>query len=252
MISVPRSENRLLAALPREGRQRFLANCDHVALTLNEILAGAGEQIRHVYFPTSGFISLIVTLDNGAHLEVGIVGNEGMLGASLTLGVSVSPQHAIVQGKGTALRMSVAAFRRHCQQNAKLRERLAQYIYVSMRQLAQMSACTRYHQVEARLARRLLMGRDCVGANELHLTHEFLASTLGVRRVGITQAARALQALGLIRYSRGDITIIDGAGLETRSCECYGRGNQIYAQGLDALHTRRNSRIRSDVPRPPT
>jgi CRP-like cAMP-binding protein len=107
-----------------------------------------------------------------------------------------------------------------------------------MRQLAQMSACTRYHQVEARLARRLLMSRDCVGANEIHLTHEFLASTLGVRRVGITQAARALQARGLIRYSRGDITIVDGAGLEARSCECYGRANQIYELALDSLRAR--------------
>jgi CRP-like cAMP-binding protein len=229
------SENLLLAALPLRVRQRFLANCDHVALTLNDILAENGEQIGHVYFPISGFISLTVTLDNGAQLEVGIIGNEGMLGSFLTLGVSASPQRAIVQGKGTALRMSVATFRRHCRHNAKLRERLAQYIYVSMHQLAQMSACTLYHQVEARLARRLLMSRDCVGANELHLTHEFLASTLGVRRVGITQAARALQARGLIRYSRGDITIVDGAGLETRSCECYVRGNQIYEQALNVL-----------------
>lgn len=236
---MPRSpENLLLAALPHGGRQRFLANCDHVALTLNDILAQSGEQIRHVYFPTSGFISLIVTLDNAAQLEVGIVGHEGMLGSCLTLGVGVSPQHAIVQGKGTALRMNVATFRRHYGQDKKLRQRLAHYVYASMRQLAQMSACTRYHQVEARLARRLLMGRDCVGGNELHLTHEFLASTLGVRRVGITQAARALQARGLIRYSRGDITIVDGAGLEARSCECYGRGNQIYEQALDSLRAR--------------
>jgi CRP-like cAMP-binding protein len=245
------SENRLLAALPRSGRQRFVAGCDHVALTLHDVLAEAGEQIRHVYFPTAGFISLVVTLDNGAQLEVGVIGNEGMLGSALTLDVGVSPQLAIVQGAGTALRMSVASFRRHCQQNANLRERLARYVYVSMRQLAQMSACTRYHQVEARLARRLLMSRDCVGANKLHLTHEFLASTLGVRRVGITQAARALQAQGLIRYSRGDITIVDGAGLETRSCECYGRGNQMYAQALDSVRTRWNSRIRPSVRDPP-
>ena len=232
------AENRLLAALPRAGRQRFVASCDQVALRHHDILAKAGEQIRHVYFPTAGFISLVVALDNGAQLEVGIIGNEGMLGLALALDVSVSPQLAIVQGAGTALRMSVPAFRHHCQQNAKLRDRLARYVYVSMRQLAQMSACTRYHQLEARLARRLLMSRDCAGANELHLTHEFLASTLGVRRVGITQAARALQARGLIRYSRGDITIVDGAGLETRSCECYMRGNQIYTQAMDSLRAR--------------
>lgn len=232
------SENRLLAALPRRGRQRFLANCDHVVLTHHDRLAATGGQIRHVYFPTSGFISLMVTLNNGAQLEVGMIGNEGMLGSSLALGVGISPQHAIVQGKGTALRMNVATFRRHCRQNATLRDRLALYIYATIRQLAQMAACIRYHQVEARLARRLLMGRDCVGANELHLTQEFLASTLGVRRVGITQAARALQAQGLIRYRRGDITIVDGAGLETRSCECYVRGNEIHAQALDSFRER--------------
>lgn len=235
VTSMPRSsENRLLAVLPRAGRQRLLANCNSVTLAVNDILAETGEQIRHVYFPISGFISLMVTLDNGTQLEVGIIGNEGMLGSSLTLGLSTSPQHAVVQGKGTALRMSAAIFRRHYRQNAQLRERLAHYVYASMRQLAQMSACTRYHQVEARLARRLLMSRDCAGANQLHLTHQFLASSLGVRRVGITQAARALQARGLIHYSRGDITIVDGPGLETRSCECYGRGNQIYAQALDS------------------
>jgi CRP-like cAMP-binding protein len=239
-----RSENRLLAALPRRGRQRFLSDCDHVALTLHDILAEAGEQIRYVYFPTAGLISLVVKLDNGAPLEVGIIGNEGMLGSFLTLGVSVSPQHAIVQGAGTALRTNVATFQRHCRENANLRERLAHYVYASMRQLAQMSVCSRYHQVEARLARQLLMSRDRVGANELHLTHEFLASTLGVRRVGITQAAQELQTRGLIRYNRGDITITDGAGLETRSCECYGRANQIYEQALGALPTGGNSRLR--------
>jgi CRP-like cAMP-binding protein len=216
------------------SENRFLANCDHVALDPLDVLAEAGEPIRHVYFPTTGLISLTVKLDNGAQLEVAVIGNEGMLGSSLTLGVSVSPQHAIVQSAGTALRMSVATFRRHCRQNVRLRDRLAQYVFASMRQLAQMTACSRYHQVEARLARRLLMSRDRVGASEFHLTHAFLASTLGVRRVGITQAARALQARGLIRYSRGDITILDGAGLEIRSCECYGRANQIYAQALDS------------------
>ena len=237
-------ENRLLAELPWSGQRRFLANCDHVTLRLHDILAEPGEQIRHVYFPTAGSISLIVKLDNGAQLEVGIIGNEGMLGAAMILGVTVSPQHAIVQGTGTALRMSVAAFRRHCRYNTELRERLAHYVYASMCQLAQMSVCSRYHQVEARLARRLLMSRDRVGADEFHLTHEFLASTLGVRRVGITQAARAMQAQGLISYSRGDITIIDGAGLELRSCECYGRANQMYAQALGPLRTRVKSRMR--------
>jgi CRP-like cAMP-binding protein len=225
-------QNRLLAALPRAGQRAFVADCDHIVLTLDAILAQTGETIRHVHFPTSGFISLIVSLDNGAQLEVEIIGNEGMLGSSIGLGMNTSGQKAIVQGQGTALRMGVAAFRRHCRQNPQLRGKVERYIQASKNQLAQMSACTRYHHVEERLARRLLMGRDRAGTNQLHLTHEFLASMLGVRRVGITQAARTLQARGLIRYTRGAITIVDGAGLRTRSCECYQVANRMYQQAM--------------------
>lgn len=232
-------ENRLLAALSQRSRQQFLASCDHVELRFAEVVCELGEKIRHVYFPTESFISLVTALDDNARLEVGIVGDEGMLGTSLILGVSRSPQHALVQGAGAALRMSAATFARHCREDAELRQRLSRYVHVLMRQLAQTAACTGYHLIEARLARWLLMSRDRAHGDRFHLTHEFLAYMLGVRRVGVTNAASSLQAQGLIDYSRGAITILDNAGLEKASCVCYREGERMYAQTLGASRATR-------------
>jgi CRP-like cAMP-binding protein len=225
-------ENRLLTALPQRSRQNFLAGCDQVQLRFADVLCELGEKIRHVYFPTESFVSLVTALDDDARLEVGIVGDEGMLGTALILGVNRSPQHALVQGAGAALRMSAATFSRHYRQDARLRQQLSRYVYVLMRQLAQTAACTSYHLVEARLARWLLMSRDRAHRDQFRLTHEFLAYMLGVRRVGVTQAASSLQEQGLIDYSRGAITILDNAGLEKASCACYREGNVMYAQIL--------------------
>lgn len=224
--------NHLLAALSHRSCRRFLASCDQFELSFADVLCEAGKRIDYVYFPTSGFISLVTELHDGAKLEVGIIGYEGMLGASLLLGVSASPQHAVVQGEGTALRMSAQAFQQHCVQDGELHARLDRYVDVVMRQLAQTAACTHYHLVEARLARWLLMSRDRAHSDRFHLTHEFLAYMLGVRRVGVTSAARALHERGLINYSRGDITILDNLGLEGASCECYQQGNEMYRKIL--------------------
>lgn len=225
-------ENRLLAALPQRSRQQLLASCERIELRFADEVCRMGEKIRHVYFPTESVISLVTALDGNARLEVGMIGDEGMLGTSLTLGVSRSAQHAVVQGAGAALRMSAATFSRHYRQDAELRRLLSRYVYVLMRQLAQTAACTSYHLVEARLARWLLMSRDRAHRREFHLTHAFLAYMLGVRRVGVTHAASSLQAQALIRYSRGAITIIDDAGLEKASCACYREGNAVYAKTL--------------------
>jgi CRP-like cAMP-binding protein len=228
MIVAKRPANRLLVALPSNDKRRFLESCNEVRLELGEVLCESGRRILHVYFPLDGFISLVTTVDDVSKLEVGIVGNEGMLGVSLVLGVQISPQKALVQGAGLALRMDIPSFRRHCRNSESLRRGLNRYIYVLMGQLAQTAACTHYHSVQPRLARWLLMTRDRAHSDRFRITHEFLAYMLGVRRAGITLAAGGLQERNLITYSRGEIAIRDGTGLEEASCGCYRQGNEMY------------------------
>ena len=236
-------ENRLLAALPDESSRRFLADCERVELRYGQVLYETSERIRHVYFPTNGFISLVTRLDDGAQLEVGMVGDEGMVGMSLMLGIDVSPHQAVVQGAGGSLRISAAAFRRNWGQRPALRLALSGYLHVLMSQLAQTAACIHYHVVEARLARWLLLCRDRAHSDQFHLTHEFLAHMLGVRRVGITQAASSLHERGLIDYRRGEISILDGRGLQLAACSCYRQGNRMYEKtlGFDSRARRRRA-----------
>ena len=220
--------NRLLEALPRGQSQRMLDQCEPVELKFGEILYQPGARIRQAYFPTDSFISLMMPIDGTSNLEVALIGNEGMLGTPLILGVNVSPLRAIVQGNGLAWRMSGVAFSRELGRSAALRRGLHRYLQVRMCLLARAAACTRFHLVEQRLARCLLMTRDRAHSDEFHATHEVLAYMLGVRRVGVTKAASVLQTRNLIHYHRGDISILDRVGMEAAACGCYLADRQMY------------------------
>jgi CRP-like cAMP-binding protein len=220
--------NKLLAALPRKDCQRLIGQLEHIALTSGKVLYEPGDKIKYVYFPSDSLVSLLTLVDRHQALEVGLVGREGMVGIPLTLDIGVSPVRALVQGSGTAMRMKAAPFLKELGQNPALRQALHRYTYALMAQITQTAACNRFHVVEARLARWLLMTQDRVQLNPFHLTQEFLAHMLGVRRVGVTKAARTLQQKRLIRYSRGTISILDRNGLETASCSCYKALNDVH------------------------
>jgi CRP-like cAMP-binding protein len=233
MPSIQRASpvNRLLGALPGVERRRLLIGCKTVDLVLADVLCEAGETLRHVHFPLGSFISLIMPIDDTS-LEVGLVGNEGMFGAPLALGVNVSPVRAVVQGAGPALRMDAASFRRELRRSETLRRETGRYVFVHLTQLAQTAGCTRFHVVEARLARWLLMTQDRAHASTFDITQEFLAVMLGVRRVGVSNAASSLQGRNLIRYSRGRLTILDRSGLKAASCGCYQADRTAYERIL--------------------
>lgn len=225
-------QNHLIEQLPRKDRVRLLAVSEPVVLVLADVLANSGKPTRHVYFPTDGFISLVASIDDKPGVEVGMVGREGMLGAQLVLGVTTAPLHALVQGSGTAWRISALAFRLELEHSAALRRGLERYIYVLMSELASAAACLRFHMIGPRLARWLLMSQDRSHSDCFHVTHEFLAYMLGVRRVGVTAAAGGLQRGGLIAYHRGEVTVLDRKGLEAAACSCYAQGQRTYAELL--------------------
>jgi CRP-like cAMP-binding protein len=221
--------NHLIDLLPRKDRLRFIAACELVDLPLAEVLSNSGKPTKYVYFPTAGFISLVAVVKGSPGVEVGMVGREGMLGVQLALGVATAPLHALVQGAGTALRMGTKAFKTELTASPALQSGLGRYLYVLMAQLAESTACARFHQIGPRLARWLLMSQDRSEASNFDVTHEFLAYMLGVRRVGVTTVAGGLQKDGLIRYNRGKVTVLNRKGLERAACSCYAADQKTYA-----------------------
>ena len=218
-----RPENGVLAALPRKAYLALLPGLAPVTLAFGRVLYEPGATMPDVYFPGRSVVSLLTVVDGHAALEVGLVGHEGMVGIPLALGIDVSPVRALVQGAGSALQMSAGRFRKAFDASPPLQRGLHRYAHELMAQVTQTAACNRFHRVEARLARWLLMTRDRVRSGQFHLTHEFLAHMLGVRRVGVTEAASGLQQRKLIDYRRGNIRILDAAGLEAAACSCYKR-----------------------------
>ncbi|MGM0982662.1 MAG: Crp/Fnr family transcriptional regulator [Pseudomonadota bacterium] len=231
----PSYSNRLLDSLPEMDRKYFLADCETVDLEFGRKLAEPGDSITHVLFPIDCFVSLVAILENGGRLEVSMAGNEGMVGISLVLGGRVTPLQEVVQGAGPALCMSSTCFQDHLERSPALESLMKRYLNVLMSQISQSAACTHYHGVEARLARWLLMTHDRTYGDQLRITHEFLSGMLGVRRAGVTKAAKALQVRGLIDYQRGRIKVKDRPGLETASCHCYAADCEIYGRMIERV-----------------
>lgn len=232
-VITERVVNRLIEGLPRKERNQLLSHCMPVELIFGATLCEPDQLFRHVYFPLTGFISLVATSDGHQPLEIGLIGNEGMLGMTLALGVNAIPLRGVVQGAGTALRMSASQLRRGLRDSPVLLRTLNRYLYAVMAQLSQSAVCTRFHEIEPRLARWLLLTHDRAHADHFHLTHQFLADMLGVQRSAVTIAAGALQSRKLIHYTRGEISILSRKGLEAASCECYSAVIEDYAKLFD-------------------
>lgn len=227
--------NSLVRSLPARERLLLAHSATAQALTLHAPASGPASPLASVLFPLSGFVSLVVKLDDAPGLEVSMVGNEGMVGVALALGAKSMPWHIVVQGEGDAIGFSARVFGQLLPQCPTLRQRLDRYAYVLLAQTATQCACNRFHSVHQRLARWLLMSQDRAHSDQFSMTQEFLAYMLGVRRVSITQAASRLQGASLIRYHRGAIEILDRVGLEQAACSCYQKSQDVYADAFVGL-----------------
>ena len=217
----PPIANQLLAALPKKDYQKLLPHLEEIPLVFEEILYQPNVLLSDVYFPNSGIVSLLAGVNERSTLEVGLVGNEGVVGLSVFMGVNSSLNRAVVQGAGSAMKMKATAFRKASNHGGVLQQLLQRYSHSVLTQISQSAVCNQFHSVDARLARWLLMTHDRMGSDEFQLKQEFLSNMLGVRREGVSKAAGELQKRKLIRYSRGRLKVLDRAGLEATSCGCY-------------------------------
>lgn len=231
-------ENHLILQLPRATRKKFLDQCEPFELVRSTDLSPSGQVLSHAYFPRAGFISLVIAMDSHPPLEVGMVGREAMLGAELALGLSRTPWRALVQSGGASWRIGSAALREASDAMPELRQLLQRSVTVRLHQQALAAACERFHTIGPRLARWLLMSHDRTQSDRIHVTQECIALMLGVRRVGVTVAAGALQHRGLIAYHRGELTVLDRVALEAEACSCYAADKHIYADVMGDHTTR--------------
>ena len=214
-------QNHLLDALPAGDYMRVASHLELIPMALGDVLYESGAKLRHVYFPTTSIVSLLYVMEDGASAEIAIVGNEGILGISLFMGGDTTPSRAIVQSAGHGFRLRADLLKDEFERFGPTMHLLLRYTQALLTQMAQTAVCNRHHSVDKQLCRWLLLSLDRLASNELSMTQELIANMLGVRREGVTEAAGKLQAAGLIRYHRGQITVLDRPGLEARSCECY-------------------------------
>ena len=217
----PPTNNLLLAALPAGDYERLLPHLEPAPLPLGEAIYESGDRIGHLFFPTAGIVSLLYVMENGSSAEIAVTGNEGVIGVSLFMGGGSTPSRAIVQSAGHAYRLGAEILKQEFERGGDLQHLLLRYTQALITQMAQTAVCNRHHSVEQQLCRWLLLSLDRLPSNELHMTQELIANMLGVRREGVTEAAGRLQDAGLIRYQRGQITVLDRPKLEQRVCECY-------------------------------
>lgn len=213
--------NRLLARLPREEYDRLLPHLEYVNFALGEVIYESGGQMGYIYFPTTSIVSLLYMMENGTSAEIGVVGNEGVVGIALFMGGDTTPNRAIVQSAGDALKMKAHVLRDEFIRAGEFQLSLLRYTQALITQISQTAVCNRLHTIEQQLSRWLLLSHDRLQSDELKMTQELIANMLGVRREGVTYAAGRLQTEGLIKYSRGRITILNRKGLEATVCECY-------------------------------
>jgi CRP-like cAMP-binding protein len=215
------TDNRLLAALSAASLQELLPSLEWVSLPLGSVVYESGGTQGYVYFPTSSIVSLLYVLADGASAEIAVTGNEGLVGIALFMGGETTPSRAVVQSAGHGYRLKAAVLKRAFEDGGELQHLLLRYTQALITQMTQTAVCNRHHAVDQQLCRWLLLSLDRLSGNELVMTQELIANMLGVRREGVTEAAGKLQDQGLIRYSRGRITVLDRAQLEARVCECY-------------------------------
>jgi CRP-like cAMP-binding protein len=220
-ISAEQRENSLLAALPDPEWRRWQPLLEHVDMPLGQVLYESGATLTHVYFPTTSIVSLLYVMENGASAEIAVVGNEGLVGVSLFMGGESTPSRAVVQSGGHGFRLKAQWMKDEFARAGPVLHLLLRYTQALITQMAQTAVCNRHHSLDQQLCRWLLLSLDRLRANEVAMTQELIANMLGVRREGVTAAAQELQQAGLISYARGRITVLDRAGLENRTCECY-------------------------------